>query len=244
LSAAARATLTPANARAWSGTLPTLDAESLASAYAQHQALHTRLNLLVKRIADEYGEAVERKDLAAIFPGGYKAREVNGEGEGVLFGYAEDVMLLGLVDKKPVTAQRAWAFAERVWEFARAPKAPKQLQIVIDCEAHSTSMDDEKIMLSSYIANVGLALAALAKRGTFIETTVLGVLGGGIYVAVAAASVNVNLLHGAHIQLLPGRAIASILGSGGEAQDYELADYQKALVAEKELRVGYLRESK
>jgi hypothetical protein len=68
------------------------------------------------------------------------------------------------------------------------------------------------------------------------------VLGGGIYVAIAATSVNVNLLHGAHIQLLPGRAIQSILGGGGDATPNAFDDYKKAGVAEKELRVGYLRD--
>jgi len=49
------------------------------------------------------------------------------------------------------------------------------------------------------------------------------------------------LLHGADIQLLPSKAVASILGDADAAQ-YELADYVKARVADDELKVGYLRD--
>jgi hypothetical protein len=244
IGARARQKLGDTNLGAWSGVLPPPDANAIESAYGMHQLLHGRLKLNVKRIGDDLAETVQRKDLAALFPTGVAAREVGGEGEGVVFGTVTENhdALLGLIDRKPVTALRAWAFADRVWALARAATPPRQLAIVVDCEAHSTSIDDEKVMLSAYIADVALALAALAKRGTYIETTVLGVLGGGIYVALAATSINVNLLHGAHIQLLPGRAIQSILGGDGETVVNELADYQKAGVAEKELRVGYLRD--
>lgn len=246
IGANARKKLTESHLGAWDGSLPPPDMSPIDSAFAAHQLLHQRLKLNVKRIGDEHAQAVQRKDLAALFPAGVDAREVMGEGEGVLFGTVAENQspLLGLVDRKPVTALRAWAFADRVWAMARAADAPRQLTMVVDCEAHSTSIDDEKVMLSAYIADVALALLVLAKRGTYIETTVLGVLGGGIYVALAATSVNVNLLYGAHIQLLPGRAIQSILGGDDEAAANELADYQKAGVAEKELRVGYLRETK
>jgi hypothetical protein len=245
IGAKARQKLSESNLGAWSGALPPADADAVESAYQAHQLLRERLKINVKRVSDDLAQTVQRKDLAALFPAGFAAREAIGEGEGVVFGTVTEsqAALLGLIDRKPVTALRAWSFADRVWALARAATPPRQLVIVVDCEAHSSSIDDEKVMLSSYIADVALALAALAKRGTYIETTVLGVLGGGIYVALAATSVNVNLLHGAHIQLLPGRAIQSILGGDGETVVNELADYQKAGVAEKELRVGYLREA-
>jgi hypothetical protein len=247
IGASARAKLSLAESTAWSGTMPAADRAPVESAFAHHQRLQARLKTHARRIPDSEAKPLTRKDLDAMFAAGYRAfehrGEADGQGEGVLFGQlADDTALLGLVDRKPLTARCAWAFADRVWAYARAEAPPKQLAIVVDCEAHATTIDDEKIMLSSYIANVGVALAALARRGTFIETTVLGVLGGGIYVAIAATSVNVNLLHGAHIQLLPGRAIQSILGGGGDATPNAFDDYKKAGVAEKELRVGYLRD--
>ena len=95
-------------------------------------------------------------------------------------------------------------------------------------------------MLSCYLADLAFALMSLAKVGTVIETTVLGRVGGGVYVALASASHKVNLLHGANIQLLPSKAVASILGEA-EITKYNLADYLKSGVADDELRVGFLR---
>ena len=92
-------------------------------------------------------------------------------------------------------------------------------------------------MLSAYIADLASALAALMRTGTRIETTVLGKLGGGVYVALTAPSVAVNLLYGKEIQLLPGNAIASILGDAG-ATKFEFAEYLKAGVAEREIKLG------
>ncbi len=242
IGANARAKLASNNAREWSGAALAADETAIGTAYVAHQVLAARLATGGKRLGDEQATPVSRNDFAALFADGYEAREHSGEG--VVFGLAggSEIALLGLVDRKPLTAARAWLFADRVWVLANAKSPPKRLVIVVDCEAHATAIDDEKVMLSSFIADLAVALAALAKRGTFIETTVLGILGGGVYVALAAASANINLLHGAHIQLLPGRAIASILGGDGEASKYEVADYQKAQVAENELRVGFLRE--
>ena len=61
--------------------------------------------------------------------------------------------------------------------------------------------------------------------------------GGGIYVALTAAAKEVVMLYGSEIQLLPGKAIASILGEEGAA-GFSFADYMKAGVAETELKLG------
>jgi hypothetical protein len=238
-----RAKLETANLRAWEGKLPAAQDAGMAAAFTNHQRLGERLTPTMAQGDDVEPEKIRRKDLSALFPAGYEASEQRG----VLFGRAklaetgEKIALLGLVDKAPLGASSAWALADRVWAMVNSPEPVRRLNIVVDCEAHSTKLDDEKVMLSSYMANIAVALAALAKRGAYIETTVLDILGGGAYVALAAASINVNLLHGAHIQLLPRGAIASILG-GDEAMTYGLADYVDARVVEQELRVGYLRQ--
>ncbi len=184
-------------------------------------------------------EALLRKDLTAIYPQGYQLQEQGG----IVFGTAQDaagdIVVLGIIDKKPLGAPRAWALADRVWKLAI--EKPARLHLLVDCEAHAASLDDERIMLSSYLADAALALAILARGGTQIETTVLGQLGGGVYVLLAATSVQINLLHGAVIHLLPSRAIASILGDAGSSQ-HEIGEYVQARVAERELKVGFLRE--
>ena len=109
--------------------------------------------------------------------------------------------------------------------------------MLVDCESHATSLDDERILLSAYLADLASALYALAQAGTHIETTVLGKLGGGVYVALSAPVAQVNMLYGSEIQLLPGRAIASILGEA-TLQKHEFDAYRVARVADRELKLG------
>jgi hypothetical protein len=179
--------------------------------------------------------SVDRKDLAKRYPQGYTLHEHDGvlTGEAVFEGLP--VAVTGLVGGKLLGAARAWALAEIIWKKCSAP--PPALHVLVDCESHATTLDDERVMLSAYLADLASALYALGVAGTRIETTVLGKLGGGVYVAVCAPAAQVNLLYGAEIQLLPGKAIASILGDAG-SQQYEFKEYQAARVAEQEIKLG------
>jgi Carboxyl transferase domain/Malonate decarboxylase gamma subunit (MdcE) len=248
IGADARVKLSTSNTKTWSRALHP-PAENAGAAWHQ---LHLELGERWKnqnrpQSAFTLGEPHVREELKALYPDGYKVEEE----QGVLYGRAkvgeEKIRLMGIVDRQPLTAQRAWALADRVWALGLSGKelAGSRLNIVVDCEAHSTALDDEKIMLSQYMANLAMALTMLGRRGVYIETTVLRKLGGGVYVALAAASVKVNLLHGAEIQLLPGRAIASILGDAAALNTEGKAGadaYIAARVIDQELRVGLIRK--
>ena len=232
IGAEARVKLGAGNTLSWNNVAPQLPQHS----HERHQQLATRLP---KGAAQAMrNELVQRKDLTALYPQGYQLVEQGG----ILSGEARDaagtIKLLGIVDKKALGAERAWALADHIWRLAI--EKPQRLHFLVDCETHAASLDDERVMLSSYLADVAVALATLAKAGTEIETTVLGQLGGGVYVLLAAASASVNLLHGALIHVLPNRAIASILGEA-QAVHHELGEYIGARVAERELKVGFLR---
>ena len=178
---------------------------------------------------------IQRKDLALLYPAGYEIQE----SEGVLSGEARydetTVAVLGVVNRKPLGIQQAWAFADRIWRLKEAP--PARLHVLVDCDSHSAALDDERMMLSGYVVDVALALAELSAAGTLVECIVLGTLGGGAYVALAAPVSQVSVVYGAQIQLLPGKAIASILGENVDSQ-HEIDDYVAAGVAERELRIG------
>jgi hypothetical protein len=58
-----------------------------------------------------------------------------------------------------------------------------------------------------------------------------------VYVALAAPAHTVNTVHGATIQVLPGAAIAAILGEENESTP-DAAEYVAAGVADAELRIG------
>ena len=86
---------------------------------------------------------------------------------------------------------------------------------------------------------MGFALACLAAEGTRVGLTIVGQAGGGVYVALAAPANRVASLHGANIQVLPGSAVAAILGSSKESVP-EFADYRAAGVADEEIKLGII----
>ncbi len=248
IGANARVKLSASNSKTWRRAVPEPATKTDSAWHQLHVELGERWkNQNRPQSAFTLGEPHIREELKALYPDGYKIEEQ----QGVLFGRAkvgeEKIRLMGMVDRQPLTAQRAWALADRVWALCLSGKelAGSRLNIVVDCEAHATSLDDEKIMLSQYMANLAMALTILGRRGAYIETTVLKKLGGGVYVALASASVKVNLLHGAEIQLLPGRAIASILGDAAATNTEGRAGadvYIAARVIDQELKVGLVRK--
>lgn len=206
-----------------------------AGAAENHAQLGARLTTISSGKPVNAVESIERKDLAKLYPEGYGAQERGGVVTGEAQYQGEKIALLGVVNGKLLGAAAAWAMADAVWKHVVQP--PRSLHVLVDCESHATSMDDERVMLSVYLADLAAALHALGRAGTRVETTVLGKLGGGVYVALAAPSEQVNLVYGTHIQLLPGAAIASILGDAAPDK-FEFADYSKSRVADRELKLG------
>ena len=155
-------------------------------------------------------ESIRRRDLEKMYDAGYEARESDGfiAGKGARGGDEES--FVGIVGRNPLGAARAWRFADAVWKMCDA--APKRLEVLLDCATHAARLDDERIVLTEYIVDMGFALAALARRGTRVGLTVLGKAGGGVYVALAAPAERVTSLYGSDIQVLPGAAVAAILG--------------------------------
>ena len=201
----------------------------------RHAVLGARSSAMQTLRRSGAAEKVERKDLAKLYPDGYQLIDQDGIVTGEANVDGRKTPILGLINARLMGVAQAHALATHAWRLQAV--APKQLHVLIDCESHATSLDDERVMLSAYIADLASALAALVRGGTRIETTVLGKVGGGVYVALAAPSVAVNLLYGKEIQLLPGKAIASILGDTG-ASKFEFADYVTAGVAEREIKLG------
>jgi len=199
-------------------------------------ARHEALGLRIAKEPEPAMEPVQRRDLHNIYDDGYEAREAHGllAGHGKRAG--EEEAFIGLVGHKPVGAARAWRFAELAWNHTVHP--PARLEVYLDCASHAPRLEDEKLVLSEFIAGMSRALAALAAKGTRVGLTILGQAGGGVYVALAAPAARVASLHGAEIQVLPGAAVAAILG--GERPDAmsDFEAYKEAGVAEEELRIG------
>ncbi len=207
-------------------------ADAAAAFRARHEALATRFP---RPLATPAWETVRRRDLERIYPDGYEAREANGllEGQGRVAPGAES--FLGIVGDKPLAAERAWRFAAAAWRLAES--RPAALRVFLDCASHATRLEEETIVLTEYVVDMSFALAVAALRGVAVSLTVLGKAGGGVYVALAAPAGRVASLHGADIQVLPGSAVAAILGSSRDAVP-SFDNYQAARVADEELKLG------
>ena len=241
LSAATRAKASTAN-HVWSEELDLAQwlrnalaprGDVVAALRARHAELGTRLE---KRV-DPPWEGVQRRDLERIYPQGYEARE----SQGVLAGHGrrgdEDESFVGIVGKAPLGTVRAWRLAESVWSQLDSP--PARLEVFLDCATHAARLEDEKIVLTEFIVDMGCALAALGSKGTHVGLTVLGKAGGGVYVALAAPAPRVASVYGADIQVLPGAAVAAILGESREtAPGFD--EYRAAKVADEEIKLGFV----
>ena len=212
----------------------------------RHALLGARLGKLASAGKATLGEKIERKDFAKLYPQGYEIEQCGGilSGRGECAG--ETIAIAGFIGGKLLGAERAWLQADTLWRMAAAGAddasrtartAPAKLHFLVDCDSHATALEDERIMLSAYLADLACALHALSQAGTYVETTVLGKLGGGVYVALAAPVAQVNMIYQTEIQLLPGRAIASILGATA-LQQHDFNEYKTARVADQELKLG------
>ncbi len=244
LSAEARAKASDAN-RVWQ---PGVEAngwlrEALApagDAVSGFRLRHAALGVRMPRSAEGAAQDFRRRDLDRLFAEGYQAQERDGllTGESKRGGATE--ALLGLVSRTPVGAERAWRFAEHAWQLAlqRAPR----VHVLLDCESHAPRLDDEKIVLSEYIVGMSLALTALRLAGAHVEMTILDRAGGGVYVALAAPASHVGVVFGASVQVLPGAAIAAILGESGAEPDASgiAAEAVAAGVADAQVKLGII----
>ncbi|HEX5128096.1 MAG TPA: carboxyl transferase domain-containing protein [Usitatibacter sp.] len=239
LVAGARAKASPANV-VWG---PGMDVGAwLREAFADATDARTRHGALLARIAKEpvpMPETVQRWDLERLYEGDYEAKEA----DGVLFGHGKragaEEAIIGLVGHRPVGAARAWRFAELAWKLV--DKAPARVEVYLDCASHAPKLEDERIVLSEFIAGMSRPLAALRLKGAHVGLTVLTQAGGGVYVALAGPASRVVSVHEADIQVLPGAAVAAILGGENIDAAPSFDAYREAGVAEEELKIGLVK---
>ena len=239
LMAGARAKASPANV-VWA---PGVDVGAwLRETFADATEPRARHAALAARIAKEPAmvpEEVRRKDLERIYDGAYEAKEA----KGLLFGRGKrgdaEEAIIGLVGRKPVGAARAWRFAELAWKLVDHP--PARVEVYLDCASHAPRLEDERMVLSEFIAGMSRPLAALRLRGSHVGLTILTQAGGGVYVALAGPASRVTSVHEADIQVLPGAAVAAILGGENIDATPGFDAYREAGVAEEELRIGLVK---
>lgn len=238
ISAAARARASDANAvwepgsglETWLRSALSAGGDVGGARRRRHEALAARFD---RPPTEPRWEPVHRRDLERIYPGGYEAREAGGLLEGRGRREQGEEHFVGLVGNAPLGAERAWRFADAAWRLADVAR----LEVFLDCATHAARLEDEKIVLTEFIVDMSFALAQRAAGGERPGLTVLGKAGGGVYVALAAPARRVASAHGADIQVLPGAAVAAILGESREGIP-SFEDYRAARVAEEEMKLG------
>ena len=247
MSAQARAKASAANVlwqpgtdlAAWLGETLAAVPDAVAAKRARHDEIAARLD---RREKDAPSEEVTRRDLEKIYAEGYAARESEGFLEGTGKRDGREEAFVGIVGKSALGTRRAWRFADAAWRHCDRP--PAHLEVFLDCATHAARLEEEKIVLTEFIVDMGFALAALAAKGTSIGLTVLGKAGGGVYVALAAPAARVASVYGAaDIQVLPATAVAAILGESSESAP-SFDEYRAARVAEDEIKLGFVPPAK
>jgi acetyl-CoA carboxylase beta subunit len=198
----------------------------------RHARLHERFDAAA---AEPAWKPARRPELERLYRS-HEARQCDGvlEGHGERDGTREAIV--GCVDNLPVSSSRAWRFADIVWRHTEAP--PERLQVFLDSASHAARLDEEKRILTEYVVDMAAALAALVRGGTQVGLTVTGRAGGGVYVALAAPVQRVTTVYGAaRIEVLPGAAVAAILGESREEAP-TFTEYRAAGVADEELKLG------
>ena len=194
-------------ARAWV-------AECGQSALPDLQRWHTRLGtrLLAQGVAPAApADAAEELPgvLREIIPHSVKVHKM----DGVLIGRSDQSStnaFFGFIDGNAVGALAIWTLAGECLALARKP-GEAAVTVFLDAPGQATTLRDERLMISEYVAHLSLVLSSLRVRGHRVTLQIFGDAGGGIYLALAASVGRVVALPGASVRLLPPAAMALVL---------------------------------
>jgi acetyl-CoA carboxylase carboxyltransferase component len=176
----------------------------------QHNRLGRRLMAQGMRPSPpESASGTLNNRLREIIPEGVRFHKL----DGVLVGrgtQASPNAFFGFVDGVPVGALAAWTLAGEC--LALGDERPGEaVTVFLDSPGQAPTNQDERIMLSEYVAHLALVLSRLRQQGHRVTLQVLGDAAGGIYVALAAPAARVIALPGANVRVLPPAAIARVL---------------------------------
>ena len=137
---------------------------------------------------------------------------------------------MGTLTGAPVGAASCWRLADRLLGL-RERHATSPVVLMLDANGHSTTLADERVMLSSYLVHLSLVIASLAAAGRRIVLWIPGMASGASYVAFAAPVEQVSVLPAARVEILPAAAVRQILGAE-PARPLDIGAMVKAGVAD------------
>ncbi len=87
---------------------------------------------------------------------------------------------------------------------------PRRTTVVVDTPGHRSTPDEERLVLSEYLAHLALTVRALARAGDRIDIVVDGVGGGGIQGALGSGATSVAMAPDARLLVLPPAAMQAL----------------------------------
>ncbi|MCJ9728650.1 hypothetical protein [Bradyrhizobium sp. PRIMUS42] len=108
-----------------------------------------------------------------------------------------------------VGARQALTLAQALIDAAR-PDGPGHCLVILNADGHSSSLFDERFVLSEYLAHLALVMRALHRQGLRMELVVAERGGGGIQAALGAGATSVTMMADAQLFVLPPFAMGAL----------------------------------
>ncbi len=153
--------------------------------------------------------------ISAVLGSGYEAQRWDQFVVAAHARNADSARVYGLVGGEAADAVHVLRLSEALSEV---PAGTSAAVIVLDCESHSSRVEDEKVILSEYLAHLAIQARTLHWQGTEVRLIVAGVSGGGIFAALASAASKVCIVPGSRIRVLSKAAMAAINKSEGDQE--------------------------
>lgn len=107
-------------------------------------------------------------------------------------------------------ARHALALSEALLEPSQPTGAPRQIVILVDTPGHRATPDEERIVLSDFLAHLALTIRLVHRSGDTVDVIVAGFGGGGIQGALGSGATFVAMAPGARLLVLPPAALRAL----------------------------------
>jgi hypothetical protein len=179
---------------------------------------------LGQRLGDYEAEACDRSSttpdegmleaLRLVFPEGYELMPRGG----VMLGRSDarpDTRALLMSAPEGAGAGEVLAMAMALLEPAPADgECPGTTVVLVDSPGHRVTPEDERVVLSEFLAHLALSVRALHRITKRVELVVVKAAGGGIQGALGSGATSVSMCPGGRLVVLPPAALRAL----GKAQ--------------------------
>ena len=107
-------------------------------------------------------------------------------------------------------ARHALALAEALLEPSPPGRAPRRTVILVDTPGHRATPDEERLVLSDFLAHLALTVRLIHRGGDTVDVIVTGLGGGGIQGALGSSATSVAMAPGARLLVLPPAALRAL----------------------------------